>query len=50
MKISKPDQIVTLLRQIEVEIVNGNTTPEACRDGQVTARTCYRWRGKSSAG
>ena len=26
----KPEQIVTLLRQIEVEIANGKTTPQAC--------------------
>jgi len=38
----KPEQIVTLLRQIEVEIANGKTTPQACRDGQITAQTIYR--------
>jgi hypothetical protein len=27
MKRYKPEQIITLLRQIEVEIVNGKTTP-----------------------
>ena len=40
----KPEQIVTLLRQIEVEIANGKTTPHACRDAQITAQTYYRWR------
>jgi len=25
----KPEQVVTLLRQIEVEIANGKTTPQA---------------------
>lgn len=40
----KPEQIVTLLRQIEVEIANGKTTPQACRDAQITAQTYYRWR------
>ena len=27
----KPEQIVHLLRQIEVAIANGKTTPQACR-------------------
>jgi transposase-like protein len=40
----KPEQIVNLLRQVEVEIANGKTTPQACRDAGVTAQTYYRWR------
>jgi transposase-like protein len=40
----KPEQIVNLLRQIEVEIANGKTTPQACRDTQITAQTYHRWR------
>src|SRR5262249_60586183 len=44
MKKYKPEQVVTLLRQIEVEIANGKTTPQACRDAQITAQTFYRWR------
>jgi putative transposase len=39
MKRYKPEQIVTLLRQIEVEIANGKTTPQACRDAQITVQT-----------
>jgi putative transposase len=27
----KPEQIVTMLRQIEVGIANGKTTPQACK-------------------
>jgi len=34
MRRYKSEQIVTLLRQIEVEIANGKTTPQACRDAQ----------------
>jgi hypothetical protein len=26
----KPEQIVTMLRRIEVSIANGKTTPQAC--------------------
>ena len=40
----KPEQIVNLLRQIEVEIANGKTTPQACRDAEITPQTYYRWR------
>ena len=40
----KPEQIVTLLRQIEVEIANGKTMPQACRDAEIATQTYYRWR------
>ena len=40
----KPEQVVNLLRQIEVETANGETTPQACRDAQITVQTYYRWR------
>ena len=40
----KPEQIVNLLRQVEVAIANGKTTPQACRDAGITAQTYYRWR------
>ena len=40
----KPEQIVTLLRQIEVEVANGKTTPQACKEAEITAQTYYRWR------
>jgi putative transposase len=44
MKRYKPEQIVNLLRQIEVEIANGKTTPQACREAEITQQTYYRWR------
>ena len=40
----KPEQIVTLLRQIEVEIANGKITPQTCKEAEVTVQTSYRWR------
>ncbi len=40
----KPEQIVNLLRQIEVAVANGKTTPQACRDAEITVQTYYRWR------
>jgi hypothetical protein len=33
-----------LLRQIEVEIANGKTTPHACKEAEITVQTFYRWR------
>ena len=44
MKKYKPEQIVTLLRQVEVGIANGKTTPQACKEAEITAQTYYRWR------
>ena len=44
MKKYKPEQIVALLRQIEVEMANGKTTPQACKEAEITAQTYYRWR------
>jgi len=40
----KPEQIVTLRRQIEVDLANGKPTPQACRDAQITPQRFYRWR------
>jgi putative transposase len=44
MKKHKPEQIVALLRQVEVGIANGKTTPQACREVEITEQTYYRWR------
>jgi putative transposase len=40
----KLEQIVTLLRQIEVEMANRKTTPQACKEAEITVQTFYRWR------
>ena len=40
----KPEQIVTMLRQIEVSIATGKTTPQACKEAEITMQTFYRWR------
>jgi hypothetical protein len=39
MKKHKPEQIVALLRQIEVEIANGKNTPQACKEAEITVQT-----------
>jgi putative transposase len=44
MKKYKPEQIVTLLRQVEVELANGKTTPLACKEVEITPQTYYRGR------
>jgi putative transposase len=44
MKKYKREPIVTLLRQVEVELGNGKTTPQACKEAEITAQTYYRWR------
>lgn len=36
-----PEQIASLLRQIEVAVTNGKTTPIACREGGITEQTYY---------
>jgi hypothetical protein len=41
----KPEQIVTMLRQIEVSVANGKngkTTPQACKEAEITMQTFYR--------
>jgi transposase-like protein len=38
------EQVVNLLRQIEVGIANGKTTVLACKEASITEQTYYRWR------
>ena len=40
----KPEQIVTVLRQIEVAMANGKSTPQACKEAGIHTQTYYRWR------
>jgi hypothetical protein len=40
----QPEQVVNLLRQIEVAVANGKTTDQACRDAGIVEQTYYRWR------
>jgi putative transposase len=40
----KPEQIVTVLRQVEVAVANGKSTPQACKEVGITVQTYYRWR------
>ena len=38
------EQIVMLLRQIEVLMAQGKSAPEACRDAGISQQSYYRWR------
>jgi putative transposase len=38
------EQIVTLLRQIEVALAQGKSIPIACREAGISAQSYYRWR------
>ena len=40
----KPEQIVTVLRQVEVQIANGKTAPQACKEAGIHTQTYYRER------
>ena len=40
----KPEQVVNLLRRIEVEVSNSKKTPQACREVGIHTQTYYRWR------
>ena len=38
------EQIIAILRQIEVALGNGKANPQACREASITEQTYYRWR------
>ncbi len=38
------EQIVNLVRQVEVGVANGKTLPQACKEGEIVEQTNYRWR------
>jgi putative transposase len=38
------EQIISILRQVEVDQSKGKKIEEACRDAQITPHTYYRWR------
>ncbi len=44
-----PEQIINKVRQAEVEIANGATVAQVCKQIGVTEQTCYRGRGEHGA-
>ena len=45
-KYNKPEQIVSMLREFEVEIAKGKTVEELSRGKGISANTYYKWRQK----
>ena len=41
---AKAEQIVTILRQVEVAVANGKSPPQASKEAGITVQTYYRWR------
>jgi len=41
---TKPEDIITTLRQVEIMINQGKTIVLACRESGITEQTYYRWR------
>ena len=39
-------EILGLLRDIQIEVGAGRTTPEACRDRGVSVNSYYKWRNR----
>ena len=40
----KAEEIVMILRDIELETGKGLDTAQACRSAGISEQTCYRWR------
>lgn len=40
----KPEQMVNLLREIEVLMANGKSLLEACKQAGISDKSYYRWR------
>jgi transposase-like protein len=38
------EQIITKLREAEVELAKGSKTPQVCRKLEISEQTYYRWR------
>ena len=38
------EQVVNLLRQVEVGVANGKTLPQACKEAEIVEQPYYRWR------
>jgi putative transposase len=43
-KVYTPEQIVTLLRQVDVAVGQGKSVPLACREAGISDVSYYRWR------
>lgn len=41
-----PEQIISKLRQADVELANGATVEQVCKQIEVSEQTYYRWRNQ----
>jgi transposase-like protein len=39
-----PEQIVVMLRQIEVQLAHGTSLAQACKEAGISEQSYYRWR------
>ena len=39
-----PEQIISMLREAEVQLAKGLKVKAVCRQLSITEQTCYRWR------
>jgi putative transposase len=45
-----PEQIVSVLWQVEVLVANGKQTEQACREAGIVEQTYYRWLRSAVSG
>jgi putative transposase len=45
----QPEQVVNLLRQIEIAMANGKTRAQACKEAEIVEQTYFRWRNEYGA-
>ena len=38
------EQVVNLLRQVEVGVANGKSMAQACKEAEIVEQTYFRWR------
>lgn len=41
---TRPDQVVLMLRQIEVQTAQGKSLALACKEAEISEQSYYRWR------
>ena len=46
---TKPEEIISILRKIEIHLGQGQAVPQACRECDITEQTYYRWRKQYGA-
>jgi transposase len=40
----KPEEIINVIREVEVLMTKGISTEEACRKANISTKTFYKWR------